>query len=295
MKEISLCDMAARAEALGISLGELALRDEAQRSGTDAEQVLEQMTETWGVMRESVRAGLEKPRRSRGGMIGGEGILLKTYLGQSHSYCGESVLGAVSAALAVSCQNAAMGKIVAAPTAGASGILPGVLTMIAERDGKSEREIALALFTAAAVGLVISANASLSGAAGGCQAECGSGAAMAAAAAVELAGGTPRQACHAVAMTLKNQMGLVCDPVAGLVEVPCAKRNAAGAALALVSADMALAGIESVIPADEVIVAMGKVGRALPESLRETSKGGLAATPTGRQIADRLGGNLSKL
>ena len=243
--------MAARAEALGISLGELALRDEAQRSGTDAEQVLEQMTETWGVMRESVRAGLEKPRRSRGGMIGGEGILLKTYLGQSHSYCGESVLGAVSAALA--------------------------------------------LFTAAAVGLVISANASLSGAAGGCQAECGSGAAMAAAAAVELAGGTPRQACHAVAMTLKNQMGLVCDPVAGLVEVPCAKRNAAGAALALVSADMALAGIESVIPADEVIVAMGKVGRALPESLRETSKGGLAATPTGRQIADRLGGNLSKL
>ena len=192
-------------------------------------------------------------------------------------------------ALAVSELNAAMGRVVAAPTAGSCGILPAaVLTM--QEKGCSEHDCVMALFTASAVGMVITTSASVAGAQGGCQAECGSAAAMAAAAIVELAGGTPRQAADAVAMALKNILGLVCDPVAGLVEIPCIKRNASGVAGAFVAAELALAGIESAIPADEVIVAMKKVGDAMSPALKETAEGGLAATPTARRLYEQVFG-----
>ena len=189
--------------------------------------------------------------------------------------------------MAVSNVNASMGRIVASPTAGSCGIIPELIT-IAEKMNKTDDYIINALFTAGAVGKVIAQNATLAGAEGGCQAECGSAGAMAAAAAVELSGGTPRQAGHAVAIVLKSIMGLVCDPVAGLVEVPCIKRNGMGAVHAILAADMALSGIESVIPPDEVIKAMGEIGRMMPEQLKETALGGLATTPTGKRIRKKL-------
>ena len=186
--------------------------------------------------------------------------------------------------------NAAMGRIVAAPTAGSCGILPAaLLTMQAEKQ-IPERDCVMSLFTASAVGMVIANNASLAGAQGGCQAECGSAAAMAAAAIVELAGGTPKMAEHAIAIAIKNILGLVCDPVAGLVEIPCIKRNASGVAGAFVAAELALAGIESAIPADEVIWTMKKVGDAMSSTLKETAEGGLAATPTGRRLHEHVFG-----
>ena len=191
-------------------------------------------------------------------------------------------------ALAVSEVNARMGRIVAAPTAGSCGILPAVILTFAEEKALDERTAVLGLWTASGIGMVIANQASLSGAEGGCQAECGSAAAMSAAAAGEMLGGSPRQAAEACAIALKAVLGLVCDPVAGLVEVPCIKRNASGAANALVAAELALAGITSAIPADEVIAAMRAVGSQMPASLRETAAGGLAATPTGREIARRL-------
>ena len=206
------------------------------------------------------------------------------------SLTGPLLSGALYRALAVSELNASMGRIVAAPTAGSCGILPAaVLTMEKDR-GCSEKDCIMSLFTASAVGMIIANNASLAGAEGGCQAECGSAAAMAAAAITELAGGTPEMAGHAVAIALKNILGLVCDPVAGLVEIPCIKRNASGVAGAFVAAELALAGIESAIPADEVIWAMKKVGDAMSPALKETAEGGLAATPTGKKLHDQVFG-----
>lgn len=181
-----------------------------------------------------------------------------------------------------------MGRIVAAPTAGSCGVLPGVLFSLAESHHVSEEKLVEGLLTSGAVGLVIAKNASLSGAEGGCQAEIGSASAMGAAAVVEIMGGTPEQALHGGAIALKNLLGLVCDPIAGLVEAPCSKRNAIGTANALVSAEMALAGIESVIPFDEVVEAMHQVGRMMPCTLRETAEGGLAATPTGRRLKEEV-------
>ena len=219
-----------------------------------------------------------------------DAALVKTLWAAGEELSSGGVLGgALYRALAVSELNAAMGRVVAAPTAGSCGILPAaVLTM--QEKGCSERDCVMALFTASAVGMVITANASVAGAQGGCQAECGSAAAMAAAAIVELAGGSPRQAAHAVAIALKNILGLVCDPVAGLVEIPCIKRNASGVAGAFVAAELALAGIESAIPADEVIVAMKKVGDAMSPALKETAEGGLAATPTARRLYEQVFG-----
>ena len=194
----------------------------------------------------------------------------------------------IAAALATGEVNAAMGRIVAAPTGGASGVLPAVLLVLGEQYGASDDQLADALFCAAGIGGVIAARATLSGAAGGCQAEIGSASAMAAAAAVQLAGGTPEQAGHAAAFALQGQMGLVCDPIGGLVEVPCVFRNATGASVALASAQMALAGVTFPVPFDEVVDSMGWVGRSLPPSLRETALGGLAVTPCGREMAAGL-------
>ena len=240
------------------------------------------------VMRQAVQAGMDPALRSASGLCGGDAARLAAHA--AGSLCGRPAAMAMARALAVSEYNAAMGRIVAAPTAGSCGILPGaVLSMLAE--GRcDERQAVMALFTAGAVGMVIANRAFLAGAQGGCQAECGSASAMAAAALVELAGGTPDQCAHACAMALKNQLGLVCDPVAGLVEVPCVKRNAAGVMIAFAAADMALAGIESRIPADECIDAMREVGEALPCALRETAQGGLAATPTGQALKRKIFG-----
>ena len=191
-------------------------------------------------------------------------------------------------AISMAESNACMRRIVAAPTAGSCGVVPAVLLPLCEREHYTQHELLEALYVASGIGAVIAYRASISGAAGGCQAEIGTASAMAAGALVSLRGGTNEQIGHAVAMALKNLMGLVCDPVAGLVEVPCVKRNVIGAVNAISAADMALAGIESRIPVDEVIDAMGEVGRRMPVEFRETALGGLAATPTGRQAAERI-------
>lgn len=201
---------------------------------------------------------------------------------------GSTLSSMVAGAMAVCEVNASMGRIVAAPTAGASGVLPGVLLAYAQSSSLDRVRLVQALFNAAAIGIIIAKNASISGAYGGCQAEVGSGAAMAASALTELRGGTPKQCLHAAAMSLKNLLGLVCDPVAGLVECPCIKRNAIGTVNAVLCSDMALAGIESVIPFDEVVEAMKNVGRMMHPDLRETARGGLAATPTAQRIAEKI-------
>ena len=235
-------------------------------------------------MAASIEPGCRKNLRSTSGLTGGSAYKMRQVSEAGKSLTGPLLSGALYRALAVSELNASMGRIVAAPTAGSCGILPAaVLTMEKDR-GCSEKDCIMSLFTASAVGMIIANNASLAGAEGGCQAECGSAAAMAAAAITELAGGTPEMAGHAVAIALKNILGLVCDPVAGLVEIPCIKRNASGVAGAFVAAELALAGIESAIPADEVIWAMKKVGDAMSPALKETAEGGLAATPTGKKL-----------
>ena len=273
------------------TIGQAMIKEEAALKQISEEAVLDQMKYNWQGMKESIHTGITNPQKSKGGLIGGEGRRLYDYCqGEKPLLCGNHVMEAVSYALAVAEVNATMGRIVACPTAGSCGIVPGVLKKLQEMDNLSDEQIATALMTCAGIGMVIAHRASVSGAVGGCQAECGAASAMAAAAAVELRGGTPEQAGEACAMVLKNVMGLVCDPVAGLVEVPCAKRNALGASLAMVMADMALAGINSVIPVDEVITAMGAVGRSLPESLRETAKGGLAVTPTGLELNKKIFG-----
>lgn len=280
----NFADFIKEAEERGCSLWEVALENEVQHLGLDREQIWQQMAYSWQVMQEALAEGIKPGLKSFSGLVGGEGKQMLDYLSRGKTLSGEGTAQAAARALGVSVVSASMGKIVAAPTAGSCGILPAVLQTAADRLGSSEEELIRALFTAAAVGVIIDENASTSGAKGGCQAECGAASAMAAVAVVEMAGGTPAQSAHAGAIALKSVIGLACDPVAGLVEVPCVKRNAMGASNALLAADMALAGIESKIPLDEVIIAMGEVGEMLPACLRETAQGGLAATPTARQI-----------
>ncbi len=273
------------------SIGRAMIKYEANLKQISEADVVAQMKHNWHVMKESIQTGIQEPKKSKGGLIGGEARKLHDYCAaQPNLLSGANIVGAVSYAMAVAEVNATMGRIVACPTAGSCGIVPGVLKKIQELDDLTDEQIAEALMTCAGFGMVIAHKASVSGAVGGCQAECGAASAMAAAAAVELRGGTPEQAGEACAMVIKNVMGLVCDPVAGLVEVPCAKRNALGASLAMVMTDMALADVKSVIPVDEVITAMGAVGRSLPETLRETARGGLAVTPTGLALNKKIFG-----
>lgn len=290
----TLAELAKTATERKISVGELAVQSEAAESGSSREALFEQMRRNLEVMRESAELGL-RGVQSRSGLTGGDARRVAAARGGGRLVGGEPLDSAIAKALAVSEVNAAMGRIVAAPTAGSCGVLPGVLLAVAERVGADDAALIDALFTAGAVGTVIARAATLAGAEGGCQAECGSAAAMAAAAAAQLAGGTPAECGEAVAIALKGMLGLVCDPVAGLVEVPCIKRNALATANAIAAADMALAGIHSVIPADEVIAAMAAVGRSLPAALRETSQGGLATTPTGRRLARQFatGGSIA--
>ena len=270
-----------------LTIGEVMLMQEAEGEGVVKDGVFEQMLENWQIMKNSIENGLVNAPHSKSGLVGGDGQKLYQY-SKSETLAGHKINRAVSYALATAEVNASMGRIVACPTAGSCGIVPAVLKSVQETHNFSDHKITLGLFTAAAIGSVVAFKASVSGAVGGCQAECGTAAAMAAAAAVELAGGSPEQAADAAAMVFKNILGLVCDPVAGLVEVPCVKRNAMGASLALICADMALAGIKSKIPLDEVITAMDKVSKLMPVSLKETALGGLAATPTGIEIAEKL-------
>lgn len=284
----SVIQLAAEASRQNTTIGKLVLTDQAAQMEMSPEQLMHIIDQRLTVMEKSAESGLNPDLRSTSGLTGGDGWRMHQY--EEKALGGAFCARAMTTALAVAEYNAAMGRIVASPTAGSCGILPGaVLTMMSLR-GISREEACYGLLCAGGIGLVIANQATIAGAEGGCQAECGAAAAMAAAALVELSGGTPDQCAHAVAMALKNQMGLVCDPVAGLVEVPCIKRNAGGVMCAVTAADMALAGIRSVIPADEVIIAMGEVGAALPCSLRETAQGGLAATPTGLRLAEEIFG-----
>ena len=289
LKYDSIAALAAAAEEAGEPISALVLRQQAQQLEKSEDEVYAQMRDTYAVMAACIEPGCDQQLRSASGLSGGDAFKMRRAVESGKNLTGGVLGGALYRALAVSELNAAMGRVVAAPTAGSCGILPAaVLTM--QEKGCSEHDCVMALFTASAVGMVITTSASVAGAQGGCQAECGSAAAMAAAAIVELAGGTPRQAADAVAMALKNILGLVCDPVAGLVEIPCIKRNASGVAGAFVAAELALAGIESAIPADEVIVAMKKVGDAMSPALKETAEGGLAATPTARRLYEQVFG-----
>lgn len=256
--------------------------DDVIDRGTTAEESWAQMSALWRAM-EGAEAGYDPLLRSHSGLVGGEGARLEEKDG---GLCGPFLRQVIAAALKTGECNACMRRIVAAPTAGASGVLPAVLLPLRRRDGLDEAQMVQALYVAAGFGQVIASRASISGAEGGCQAEVGSASGMAAAALTAVMGGGPDACAHACAMALANTLGLVCDPVAGLVEVPCVKRNVMGAVNALACAEMALAGLTSAIPCDEVIDAMRAVGDALPASLRETGLGGLAATPTGRRIAE---------
>ena len=269
---------AAAAEA-GVPLAALFLRQEALASGKTEADTRQQMLVRIQVMRQSMERGLAVPQNSRSGLIRGGAARMRQWLGEGGSLLGPAFSQMIAAALAVAEVNACMGRVVAAPTAGACGVLPAAIFTVAAARGVDEEAVLRAFFTAGGIGLVIEKLATLSGAEGGCQAEVGSGSAMAAGALVELMGGTPAQVDHAVAFALANVLGLICDPVRGLVEVPCVKRNVMGAANAVSCAEMALAGLESVFSADAVIETMGKVGRRLPEEFRETARGGLAILP----------------
>lgn len=276
-----------QAEERKLKLYELMIEQEIQQTGSTRVEILERMNQQFQVMKRAAAKGA-RGVQSYSGLTGGDGKRIHDYIQKGNFLTDQTLLSAACYAVSTNEVNASMGIICATPTAGSCGVLPAVMLAVQEKLGKSDEEIVLHLFTAGAFGYVIANNAFISGAAGGCQAEVGSASAMAAAAATELAGGTPTQAAHAMAMAMKNMLGLTCDPLAGLVEVPCIKRNAAGASNALLAADLALAGVESKVPWDEVIGAMYQIGLAMPVSLRETALGGLAATETGKEWKKRL-------
>ena len=260
--------------------------DMEEREVTEAAS-MERMHFTWQAMLESVES-YQGERRSVSGLVGGDGARMRDYAAKEKPLSGDYLAEVIATALSVGESNACMCKIVAAPTAGACGVLPAVLVPLYKRGDLEEEEVLKALYVASGIGAVIAFRACIAGAAGGCQAEIGSASAMAAGALTALRGGDADQIGNAVAMALKNLMGLVCDPVAGLVEVPCVKRNVVGAVNAISCADMALAGVTSRIPVDQVIDCMGDVGRRMPVEFRETALGGLAVTPTGRRVAERV-------
>lgn len=285
----SIAAICEAAEQQQVTISALVLSDQAEQMEMPEEALYERMKNSLYVMQEAVREGKNPDLRSTSGLTGGDAARMEAYAAGG-GITGTFLNHAMARAVAVSEYNAAMGRIVASPTAGSCGILPGTVVTMLEEGRCDEHAAVMALFTAGAIGMVIAQKASIAGAQGGCQAECGSASAMAAAALVELAGGTPAQAAHACAMAIKNQLGLVCDPVAGLVEIPCIKRNVSGAAIAFTSAEMALAGVKSRIPVDECVLAMRQVGDMLPCSLKETSQAGLAATPTGLRLKRQVFG-----
>ncbi|MCR8643538.1 L-serine ammonia-lyase, iron-sulfur-dependent, subunit alpha [Paenibacillus sp. N1-5-1-14] len=288
MKFRTLDELLQLCEAENKSISEVMIENQAEESGRLAIDEFAQMKQYYEVMKEAVHKGLTENTQSRSGLTGLDAQRVMKVVEEGTPALGGEAGRAMAYALAVSEVNASMGRIIATPTAGSCGIIPGVFISSQERFGWSDDALVKGLFCAGAIGYVIANNSFVSGAEGGCQAEVGSAIGMAAGALVELHGGTPRQAVHAVGLALKNTLGLICDPVGGLVEIPCIVRNGFGAVTALAAADMALAGVRSVIPSDEVIQVMYEVGTSMPEKHRETAKGGLAMTPTGKKIMDEL-------
>ena len=279
----SLADAIRDAEAQKKTLAQVALESESKDSGRPMADIREALGRALHVMRGAVERGMTGDLYSASGLVGGDAAKLRT--GPAGPLAGTPFRDVLARALAVQEVNAAMGVIVAAPTAGGAGVLPAVLTGLAQARGIGDALLVDALATAGLIGAVVAERASLSGAEGGCQAETGAAAGMAAGAAVEMLGGTPEQAGHGVALAMQGTLGLVCDPLGGLVELPCVFRNATGSAIALAAIEMALAGVTFVIPVDEVIDTMGEIGRTMDVRYRETAGGGLAATPTGRRLA----------
>jgi L-serine dehydratase len=271
------------AEQRGLSLSRLALEAESKDQGRPIEEIRSALKRALIVMRSAIAQGLTGEHKSASGLVGGDAA--KLLHGPPGPLAGTPFRDVLARALAVQEINAAMGVIVAAPTAGGAGVLPAVLTALADARQLDDEKLVDALATAGLIGAVVAERASLSGAEGGCQAETGAAAGMAAGAATEMLGGSPAQVGHAVALAQQGTLGLVCDPLGGLVELPCVFRNATGAAIALAAIEMALAGITFAIPADEVIDTMGEIGRDMDVRYRETAGGGLAATPTGRRLA----------
>ena len=269
---------------------QVVLEADAEEQGISTEASRAYMQHAWNVMQASIE-NYDPDMRSFSGMTGGEGGRMAAWAAAGNTLCGPFMAQVITRALMMGCSNACMRRIVAAPTAGACGVLPAVLYTCRREGGCPEEKILQALYVAAGIGQVIAERASISGAEGGCQAEIGTASGMAAAALVAVRDGTPEQMADACAIAISGLLGLVCDPVAGLVEVPCVKRNVLGALNAVSSAEMVMAGITSRIPADEVIDAMRVVGHSMSMDLRETGRGGLAGTPTGASIRRRMNGS----
>ena len=283
----SMKEIFERSARENIPFWEIVLQYDKEERQVSRQASMAKMLSTWQAIQDAADS-YTGTQRSVSGLVGGDGLKMRLYARRGESIGGEFMDEVIVQAISMAESNACMRRIVAAPTAGSCGVVPAVLLPLCEREHYTQHELLEALYVASGIGAVIAYRASISGAAGGCQAEIGTASAMAAGALVSLRGGTNEQIGHAVAMALKNLMGLVCDPVAGLVEVPCVKRNVIGAVNAISAADMALAGIESRIPVDEVIDAMGEVGRRMPVEFRETALGGLAATPTGKAVKERM-------
>ena len=283
----SMKEIFERSARESIPFWEIVLQYDMEERQVSRQASMAKMLLTWQAIQDAADS-YTGTQRSVSGLVGGDGLKMRLYARRGESIGGEFMDEVIVQAISMAESNACMRRIVAAPTAGSCGVVPAVLLPLCEREHYTQHELLEAPYVASGIGAVIAYRASISGAAGGCQAEIGTASAMAAGALVSLRGGTNEQIGHAVAMALKNLMGLVCDPVAGLVEVPCVKRNVIGAVNAISAADMALAGIESRIPVDEVIDAMGEVGRRMPVEFRETALGGLAATPTGKAVKERM-------
>ncbi|WP_028828807.1 L-serine ammonia-lyase, iron-sulfur-dependent, subunit alpha [Proteocatella sphenisci] len=285
----SAVELLALAEETQMSIGELMLSREVQVFGKTKEKVLSDLMHSYHIMKNSTKKALNEDLKSMGGLLGGEEKKIMARIDKK-PVCGSFMSKVIAYAMGVLEVNTSMGLIVAAPTAGSSGVIPGVFAAIQEEYDLTDDEMMPAMLTASAVGYIITRNATVSGAEGGCQAEMGSASAMAAAAITEIMGGTPLQAFDAASSAMGNMLGLVCDPIAGLVEVPCQKRNAMGASNALICAEMTLCGVNNHIPFDETVEAMYQVGRSLPYELRETALGGLAATKTGCNLCSKIFG-----
>lgn len=283
----SIAEILAQGKKEGKPFWEIVLLSDMEERQVSREASKAKMLTTWQAMRDAADA-YTGTRRSVSGLVGGDGMKMRQYNLRGESFCGDYTSEVIAEALSMAESNACMRRIVAAPTAGACGVMPAVLLPLVRRSNLTQRQILQALYVACGVGIVIASRACIAGASGGCQAEIGTASAMAAAALVSLRGGSDEMIAHAVAMALSNLMGLVCDPIAGLVEVPCVKRNVIGAMNAVSAADMALAGIDSYVPVDEVIDAMGEVGRHMPVEYRETALGGLANTAAGRAVKEKM-------
>lgn len=277
-------------EKYNMTIHELCLEREVELSGLSKEEIRAKMQHSLNIMKAATEKAVEEDIKSVGGLIGGEAKKLTIFRNNSKSVCGPLMNKALAAAMGTMEVNASMGLVVAAPTAGSCGILPAAIVTIGNEYGFSDEEMINAMFTASAIGAIITRNATVSGAEGGCQAETGAAAAMASAGVVEMMGGSVEEALHSASYCLQNVMGLVCDPIAGLVEAPCQGRNAIGVANALISAELSLAGIINIIPFDETVEAMYKVGKTLPMELRETALGGVAATCTGCNLTKKIFG-----